>query len=120
VKTLGQVQKLEMPSAILDCGVRGCQFAQAAAIDICDLSHIQQYVPETLIDLAADSVAQSHVWFACRDPSPEFEDHYAIYIPAMYLQAHREFPLLSSCVYVVDRDISAVLSDFGNINTICR
>src|SRR5581483_7600712 len=96
VHFLGEVEQLEFAALVADAGESADQFADAGAVDVINVSEVEQDLLVALGDQVADGVAQDHAAFAEGDTSAQIYDCDSIYLSRAGLHTHWEASLRSA------------------------
>src|ERR1035438_1498077 len=88
VDLLGEVEQLEFAAGVPDRGKSTDQFADAGAIDVVNVSEVQQNFFRSLSEHIVDGVAQRDTAFPQGDASTKVEDGDSVHLAGCDFHAH--------------------------------
>src|SRR5882724_2273698 len=88
VNLLGQVQQFHIPVAALNRGKGTDQLPDTRAVDVIDITQIQQQQVTLVIQQNANRLAQQGAAFAQRDPPAQIHHGHAARVPMRCMQSH--------------------------------
>src|SRR5438309_4547067 len=88
VNLLGQVQQLQLAPAVLHRSEGADQLANSRAVDIADVSKVQQYFVRTFSQYITNGVANRNAAFAESDAAAKIQNGDAVDLAILYFHAH--------------------------------